>query len=112
MVLSLKCTLLSLRDPCAMAVRLSLEDSTHGNKRFFGVLLEERLFLRKKKSTTFFQARISRSGEGRVSDFSATRVRVEGVGPPRVAEKGYARGPVRKWNSRSVKKYLRTGPRA
>jgi hypothetical protein len=41
---------------------------------------EKRLFLRQKKSTTFFHARISRSGKGRVSDFSATRVRVEGVG--------------------------------
>jgi hypothetical protein len=40
-----------------------------------------------KKSATFFHARISRSGKGRVSDFSATRVRVEGVGLPRVAEK-------------------------
>jgi hypothetical protein len=39
-----------------------------------------------KKSTTFFHARISRSGKGRVSNFSATRVRVEGVGSPRVAE--------------------------
>jgi hypothetical protein len=37
-----------------------------------------------KKSTTFFHARISRSGKGRVSDFSATRVRVEGVGSPEV----------------------------
>jgi hypothetical protein len=37
-----------------------------------------------KKSTTFFHARISRSGKGRVSDFSATRVRVEGVGSPQV----------------------------
>jgi hypothetical protein len=35
-----------------------------------------------KKSKTFFHARISRSGKGRVSDFSATRVRVEGVGSP------------------------------
>jgi hypothetical protein len=33
-----------------------------------------------KKITTFFHARISRSGKGGVSDFSATRVRVEGVG--------------------------------
>jgi hypothetical protein len=40
----------------------------------------KRLFLRQKKSTTFFHAQISRSGKGRVSDFSATRVRVEGVG--------------------------------
>jgi hypothetical protein len=36
----------------------------------------ERLFLLQKKSATFFHARISRSGKGRVSDFSATRVRV------------------------------------
>jgi hypothetical protein len=51
---------------------------------FFTVLKkEERQFLRQKKSTTFFHARISRSGKGRVSDFSATRVRVESVGPPR-----------------------------
>jgi hypothetical protein len=42
----------------------------------------KRLFLRQKKSTTFFHARISRSGKWRVSDFSATRVRVEGVGSP------------------------------
>jgi hypothetical protein len=34
----------------------------------------------KKISTTFFHARISRSGKGRVSDFSDTRLRVEGVG--------------------------------
>jgi hypothetical protein len=34
------------------------------------------------KKNTFFHARISRSGKGRVSDFSATRVRVEGVGSP------------------------------
>jgi hypothetical protein len=40
-----------------------------------------------KKSTIFFHARISHSGKGRVSDFSATRGRVEGVGSPRVAEK-------------------------
>jgi hypothetical protein len=40
-----------------------------------------------KKKYDFFHARISRSGKGRVSDFSATRVRVEGVGSPRVAEK-------------------------
>jgi hypothetical protein len=46
-----------------------------------------RLFLRQKKSTTFFHAGISRSGKVRVSDFSATRVRLEGVGSPRVAEK-------------------------
>jgi hypothetical protein len=45
------------------------------------------LFLRQKKSTTFFHARISRSGKGQVGDFSATRVRVESVGSPRVAEK-------------------------
>jgi hypothetical protein len=44
-------------------------------------------FSDKKKSTTFFHARISRSVTGQVSDFSATRVRVEGVGSPRVAEK-------------------------
>jgi hypothetical protein len=37
---------------------------------FFGPW-EERLFLRQKKSTIFFHARISRSGTGRVSDFSA-----------------------------------------
>jgi hypothetical protein len=43
---------------------------------------KERLFLRQKKSKTFFHARISRSGKGRVSDFSATWVRVEGVGSP------------------------------
>jgi hypothetical protein len=41
----------------------------------------------KKKVQLFFDARISRSGKGRVSDFSATRVRVEGVGSPRVSEK-------------------------
>jgi hypothetical protein len=49
--------------------------------------VSERLFLRQKKSTIFFHARISRSGKWRVSDFFATRVRVEGVGSPRVAEK-------------------------
>jgi hypothetical protein len=37
--------------------------------------------------STFFHAWISCSGKGRVSDFSATRVREEGVGSPRVAEK-------------------------
>jgi hypothetical protein len=41
----------------------------------------------KKKSTIFFHIRISRSGKGRVSDFSATRVRVDGMGSPRVSEK-------------------------
>jgi hypothetical protein len=30
--------------------------------------IQQRLFLRQKKSTTFFHARISRSGKGRVSD--------------------------------------------
>jgi hypothetical protein len=40
-----------------------------------------------KRSTTFFHAQISRSGKERVSDFSNTRVMVEGVGLPRVAEK-------------------------
>jgi hypothetical protein len=43
---------------------------------------DKRLFLQQQKSTTFFHARISRSGKGRVSNFSATRVRVEGVGSP------------------------------
>jgi hypothetical protein len=37
-------------------------------------------FFDKKKVQFFFHARISRSGKGRVSDFSATRVRVEDVG--------------------------------
>jgi hypothetical protein len=46
---------------------------------------EKRLFLRQKKSTIFFHARISSSGKEQVSDFSAMRVRVEGVGSPRVA---------------------------
>jgi hypothetical protein len=54
---------------------------------------EEILFLRQKKSTTFFHARISSSGKGRVSDFSATRVRVEGVGSPRVVEKVTHKAP-------------------
>jgi hypothetical protein len=47
---------------------------------FYASRREKRLFFRQKKSTTFFHARISGSGKGRVSDFSATRVRVEGVG--------------------------------
>jgi hypothetical protein len=49
-----------------------------------------------KKKKPFFHTRISRSGKGRVSDFSATRVRVEGVGSP-------------EWDSRSGKKYFLFG---
>jgi hypothetical protein len=49
-----------------------------------GVGAKKKDYFFDKKSTTFFHARISRSGKGRVSDFSATRVRVEGVGSPRV----------------------------
>jgi hypothetical protein len=40
-----------------------------------------------KKKVIFFPSRISHSGKGRVSDFSARRVRLEGVGSPQVAEK-------------------------
>jgi hypothetical protein len=49
--------------------------------------VEKDYFFDKKKSKTVFHARISRSGKGRVSDFSATRVRVEGLASPQVAEK-------------------------
>jgi hypothetical protein len=41
----------------------------------------------------------------KVVDFSATRVRLEGVGSPEWQKYG-ARGPDRKWNSRSGKTVL------
>jgi hypothetical protein len=53
---------------------------------------EKDYFFDKKKVLLLFHARISRSGKGRVTDFSATRVRVEGVGSPRV-EKGSRKRP-------------------
>jgi hypothetical protein len=56
---------------------------------------QKRLFLRQKKSTTFFHARISRSGKGRVSDFSATR-EGGGRGLTPSGRKGHAQGPDRK----------------
>jgi hypothetical protein len=48
----------------------------------------------------------TKSSKGRVSDFSATRVRVEGVGSPRVAEKVTHEAPTASGVREVEKKYF------
>jgi hypothetical protein len=50
-------------------------------------------YLFDKKSSTFFHVRISQSSKVWVSDFSDTRVRVEGVDSTQVAEKSTQKAP-------------------
>jgi hypothetical protein len=62
----------------------------------------------KKKAQLFFTLKFQAAVKGRVSNFSASRVRLEGVGSPQVAEKVTQQAPTT--SEIKVFRLLRVGP--